>query len=77
MAYIRKRTWPLRRVLDRRQDFHCTEDYPDGFIEERLECGHVYLDNIARHTETHRSNVERRRCEKCARAARSETGAKP
>lgn len=37
---------PLRKVVERTQSFQSTEDYPDGWIEEKLECGHVRIEGI-------------------------------
>ena len=64
---IPKRKWPLQKVVDRVQSFSSTDEYPQGWVEEKLACGHVYLDNIAKHSELHRSGVKRRRCAKCAK----------
>ena len=63
--------------MDREQDFRTTEDYPQGFVREQLECGHIYRDNIAIiGAEHHRDNAKRRRCEECARAPRPASGTK-
>ena len=68
MGMIAKRRWPLRRVIERRQDFRSTEEFPQGWIEETLDCGHVFLNNIAIIGETLRTSSARRRCKDCARA---------
>lgn len=36
----------LRKVIDRRQDFHATTDRPHGAIVETLECGHEHVEEI-------------------------------
>lgn len=67
---------PLRKVVERRQDFRSTEDFPDGWIDETLECGHIhregifpdldiYEDDGRRRVVRHRHQAERRRCEEC------------
>ena len=37
----------LRRVVDRRQDFRSSQDHPEGYIVEVLECGHERIEDIA------------------------------
>ena len=65
--YISKRRWPLRLVTERRQDFRSTDDYPDGYIAETLECGHEYINDIANiYSQQHRPQAHRRRCKQCA-----------
>lgn len=68
MGMITKRHWPLRAVIERRQDFRSTGDYPEGWIEETLDCGHVFRNNIAIRGETLRTSAAKRRCKDCARA---------
>ncbi len=69
MAYISKRRWPLRQVVDRLMSFESTHDYPDGLINETLECGHVYRNNIAETSESHTTQATKRRCHECATLA--------
>lgn len=69
---------PLRRVVDRRQDFNATDKYPAGYIVEALECGHDHIEPIESDIPDvimdwqgrpalfpHRNQTERRRCELC------------
>lgn len=37
----------LRKVIERRQDFRSTPDYPQGFVVETLDCGHEHIEVIA------------------------------
>lgn len=70
---------PLRKVLDRRQDFRSTEDFSHGWINETLECGHIHREGIAPddpvtdvdgHPIRHSHNATRRRCDECVKSAR-------
>jgi hypothetical protein len=36
----------FQKVIDRRQSFRTTHEYPYGWIEETLECGHVRIEPI-------------------------------
>lgn len=63
-----KRQWPLRAVVERWQSFETNDDYPDGWINEKLECGHLYKNDIAQSSPEHRTEARRRRCRECALA---------
>lgn len=65
---VAKKQWPLRRVVDRAQNFKSTQEMPDGWIEELLECGHIYKDSISSWSNLHKTNTTSRRCSECARA---------
>lgn len=68
---VPKKRWPLRRVTEWRQNFQSTQDRPHGWIEERLECGHIYYDDIAATgAEHHQTAPMRRRCADCAEELR-------
>lgn len=60
-----KRNWPLRKVVDREQVFRSTPDFPDGYINETLSCGHQHKDAVdsAFGSKTHR------RCKECWQAS--------
>ena len=59
-----KRQWPMRKVVDRRQDFRSSPEYPDGYIEETLECGHMHRDPV---DGPWPSGRHMRRCGECAK----------
>lgn len=69
---ISKRQWPLQRVVDRRQNFTVTHDYPEGVVEELLACGHVYINPIHVRSPEHRPQAARRRCVECAKAQKGQ-----
>lgn len=74
---------PLRQVIDRQQDFRSSEDYPDGFIRETLDCGHEHIEAIRPDDPAveednsgkprwfpHSHNAARRRCKQCVKEKR-------
>ena len=81
---------PLRKVVNRHQDFRSTEDFPHGWIVESLECGHEHHEAILPDMPAvmddggdrlrpfpHSHNAERRRCDDCARAQKKAKRAHP
>lgn len=73
------RGWPLRKIVSRDQSYQSTLEHPDGWINERLECGHVHIERIDKHEfvsdetprPTHAHNAKARHCQDCAREARA------
>jgi hypothetical protein len=74
----RTREFPLRRIIDREMSFQSTEDFPDGWINETLACGHIFKNAITREDRSlsydpedrpriHRAQTERRRCVECGK----------
>ena len=64
----------LRKVMSRVQDFRSTEEYPDGFLREVLECGHVHFEAVEKDppaTDNGRPfphgnpTAKKRRCREC------------
>lgn len=73
------RAWPLRKVISREQSFQSTVDFPEGWINETLECGHIRQERIEKYEyvsretprPTHAHNAKARHCQDCARATAS------